>query len=343
MSSATLDRALALLIGLLLVSGLLTLRAGTPPTTPLFVVHGLIAGMLMAGLGLKLARSVPSAVRANRWGRLALAVAVTAVATAALAGGFAWVASGRILSVGPWTVLTLHVWAALALVPLVAVHLVPRRWRLLRPSSKARRGMQSVGSSATSPHLTRRSLLLWGGLGLVGLGAWAVTQLADVASGAQRRFTGSRALAAGGIPPVTTFYGDAAPRTDPAAWCLTVRGRVARELQLSTSDLAAMPSRNATATLDCTSGWAMTTDWGGVALAALLDAAGADSEARSVVVRSATGWATSLGMSEARDALLATHVAGRPLPEANGAPLRLVAPERRGLDWVKWVDLVEVV
>ena len=38
-------------------------------------------------------------------------------------GGFVWVASGRILSLGPWTILTLHVWAALALIPVVLVHL----------------------------------------------------------------------------------------------------------------------------------------------------------------------------------------------------------------------------
>ena len=46
--------------------------------------------------------------------------------------------------------------------------------------------------------------------------------------------------------------------------------------------------------------------------------------------------------AELDGALLATHVAGQPLPRANGAPLRLVAPNRRGLDWIKWIDEVEV-
>jgi DMSO/TMAO reductase YedYZ molybdopterin-dependent catalytic subunit len=43
-----------------------------------------------------------------------------------------------------------------------------------------------------------------------------------------------------------------------------------------------------------------------------------------------------------RGALLATEVAGQPLPVGNGAPCRLVAPDRRGLEWVKWVTEVEV-
>jgi DMSO/TMAO reductase YedYZ molybdopterin-dependent catalytic subunit len=55
-----------------------------------------------------------------------------------------------------------------------------------------------------------------------------------------------------------------------------------------------------------------------------------------------TGWSTTLDAAEAGEALLATSVAGATLPTANGAPLRLVVPTRRGLDWVKWVSEVSV-
>jgi DMSO/TMAO reductase YedYZ molybdopterin-dependent catalytic subunit len=51
----------------------------------------------------------------------------------------------------------------------------------------------------------------------------------------------------------------------------------------------------------------------------------------------------NLERGELDGALLATHVAGEPLPDDNGAPLRLVAPQRRGLDWIKWVDAIDVV
>jgi DMSO/TMAO reductase YedYZ molybdopterin-dependent catalytic subunit len=77
-------------------------------------------------------------------------------------------------------------------------------------------------------------------------------------------------------------------------------------------------------------------------LAAVLDEAGADPGAQLVRVRSVTGWYVTLERHELADALLATHVAGEPLPAANGAPCRLVAPGRRGLDWVKWVADIEV-
>ena len=87
----------------------------------------------------------------------------------------------------------------------------------------------------------------------------------------------------------------------------------------------------------------MATSWSGVPLRAVLDAAGVASDTRSVLVRSTTGWATSLGRDDVDRALLATGVAGGPLPIGSGAPCRLVVPDRRGLDWVKWVAEVEVV
>ena len=55
-----------------------------------------------------------------------------------------------------------------------------------------------------------------------------------------------------------------------------------------------------------------------------------------------TGWSVSLERHELDGALLATDVAGAALPAANGAPCRLIAPDRRGLDWVKWVAEIEV-
>ena len=91
--------------------------------------------------------------------------------------------------------------------------------------------------------------------------------------------------------------------------------------------------------LDCTSGWAVETTWRGVPLPSVL----AIPDGSSLRVRSVTGWSTVLTAEEARGALLATGVAGGPLPAENGAPCRLVVPGRRGLDWVKWVDEVSIV
>jgi hypothetical protein len=329
MSTGALDRLLAVLLVVQVASGLLTLRAGIPATAPLFWLHGLVGGALLVASLEKVRRSVRPAVRAGRWRRLALGALLTLLVAAALAGGFAWVASGRILSIGPWTILTLHVWAGLAIIPIVAVHLVPRRWRLLRPRPIRFRP-------------SRRAFMVGASMTALGALAWGAANLADRLAGGTRRFTGSRWLPAGGIPPVTTFYGEPTPPLDAAAWRLGVGGRVAAPRTFDLAALAALGAVERDATLDCTSGWAMHTAWRGTPLRAVLQATGADPNATRVEVRSITGWMVRLSPEEIGGALLATHVAGRPLPPGNGAPLRLVVPTRRGLDWIKWVDRIEV-
>jgi hypothetical protein len=329
MSSAALDRLLAFLLVVQLASGLLTLRSGVPATAPLFWLHGLVAGALLVASVEKLRRSIGPAMRGRHWRRLVLGAALAGLVAIALTLGFAWVAGGRIRSIGPWTILTLHVWAALAVVPIVVVHLLPRRWRLLRP--------RSVGRP-----MSRRTFLAVSGVTALGAVAWGGANLLGRLTGDARRFTGSRWLADGGIPPPTTFYGEGTPQIDAAGWRLRVHGRVATPFELGTDALAGLGTEEREAVLDCTSGWAMRTRWTGVPLTAVLEAAGADPGATFVNVRSVTGWIVPLEREDLADALLATHVAGERLPAANGAPLRLVVPRRRGLDWVKWVAEIEV-
>ena len=331
MSSAALDRLLAILLAIQMASGLLTLRSGVPTTAPLFWLHGLIGGALLIAAVEKLRRSVGPAIRARRWRPLALGTLLALLVAAALAGGFTWVASGRIWSIGPWTILTLHIWAALAIIPVVLFHLLPRRWRLLRPRSN--RGL---------PRFSRRAFLGSGALVAMGAIAWGAANALDVVRGGARRFTGSRWLPDGGIPPPTTFYGEGTPSIDSDAWRLTISGRVTRPLTLDRAALAALGEVDREGVLDCTSGWVMRTAWRGTPLLSVLQAAGANPETAAVDVRSVTGWMVRLERLDLDDALLATHVAGEPLPAANGAPLRLVAPRRRGLDWIKWVSQIEV-
>lgn len=97
------------------------------------------------------------------------------------------------------------------------------------------------------------------------------------------------------------------------------------------------------ATLDCTGGFASTHIWRGVRVGTLLERAGVRESAGWVRFHSVTGYRWSLPLDEARDALLATHVGDEPLNHDHGAPLRLVAPGRRGFQWVKWIVAVDVL
>jgi hypothetical protein len=159
--------------------------------------------------------------------------------------------------------------------------------------------------------LDRRRVLL--GTGVVAGSA----ALGVLVPGVARRETGSHRLAA---LPVTQWLFDAVPRDPPAV------------------DLAGLPAVTVRAVLDCTGGWYSDQEWRGVPVAAL-----GLPPSPSIDVVSATGYRRRFPASEAGSLLLATHVGGRPLRPGNGAPVRLVAPGRRGFWWVKWVERVEAV
>jgi DMSO/TMAO reductase YedYZ molybdopterin-dependent catalytic subunit len=97
------------------------------------------------------------------------------------------------------------------------------------------------------------------------------------------------------------------------------------------------------ATLDCTGGFYSTQYWRGISIGQLLDTVGVQNDARYVSFISVTSYRWSLPLEEARLTLLATHVGEEPLSHEHGFPLRLVAPGRRGFEWVKWITRIEVL
>jgi DMSO/TMAO reductase YedYZ molybdopterin-dependent catalytic subunit len=184
----------------------------------------------------------------------------------------------------------------------------------------------------------------------VALGAallWPAQQFAQRAlalPGAGRRFTGSREAGsfAGNAFPSSSWVADQPRPLDAATWRLTVGGAVARSLTLTYDELVAMGDA-LDATLDCTGGFYSAQHWRGARVGRLLDRAQPLPGAGWVRFTSITGYRWSLPLHEAASALLATHTGDEPLAYEHGAPARLVAPGRRGFEWVKWLVRVEVL
>jgi DMSO/TMAO reductase YedYZ molybdopterin-dependent catalytic subunit/cytochrome b561 len=309
-------------------SGLVSFTIGTPSGWPLFWAHRIAGLTLFVFLGFKLARVRQNLTDSSRWRRTTLLSALTLLAVVgALGTGVVWV-FGLDVRVSRWTLLSVHVGFGLVLVPLMLWHL-STKFRLPRRRDFDRRRTT-----------IRYSALLVGGA-LAYRGQELANRMLE-SPGAARRFTGSQPREGEGNQsfPVTSWVADDPDPVDHSAWTLTVDGLVRTPLDLAYEDLA--PDTEREALLDCTSGWYTDQRWRGVRVGDLLEMAAVEDSGRFVRFVSVTGYRWSLPIDEAREALLATHVGGDRLSHGHGAPLRLVAPGRRGFQWVKWVERVEV-
>lgn len=323
------DWALLALVTFETLSGLGSFLVGRPEGRAWFVLHGAAGLALTLLLFWKFGRVWLRVARPRLWDRhTAAGAAAAATVLAALGTGLVWTFFQRPIYYPNGMIL--HTTAGLALAFFVLAHFAAR----FRPLRRADLG-------------DRRSVLRFLAALAAGGALWAGQQAAARAvgaPGAERRFTGSRRAGPelGRPLPVTMWMFDNPAPLDPAAWRLSVVGAVARPLSLSPAELAALPQNELDAVLDCTGGWYSEQRWSGVRVGELLAEAEADPEAGWVSFISATGYRWALPLAEAREALLAAAVAGAPLAHGNGAPLRLVAPGRRGFQWVKWVVRVEV-
>ena len=139
-----------------------------------------------------------------------------------------------------------------------------------------------------------------------------------------------------------------------ADWRLKVDGLVAQPLELSLDQLQTLPARTQITRHDCVEGWSAIGQWRGVRLSYLLNLAQIKPEAKFVVFHcldqmeannAATAYYESVDLDDAfhEQTLLAWELNGRPLPVANGAPLRARIERQLGYKQPKYVYRVEAV
>ena len=185
-----------------------------------------------------------------------------------------------------------------------------------------------------------------GFLGILGLGA-AGLFLAKDATGLLGRAVPKSVSS---IVPTSGWriytVGSSMPTFDPGTFRLDVTGLVGSPASYTLADLKAMPRADQVSDFHCVTGWSVSNvRWGGVRIADLLEAAGAQSNVAALnFVSAERPYEDSLTLEQALlpDVMLAYEMDGGPIYRPHGAPVRLVMPQMYGYKSVKWVSRIEL-
>lgn len=150
------------------------------------------------------------------------------------------------------------------------------------------------------------------------------------------------------ITPNESFFTlsiNGTPQIEVNKWYFSVNGSVDHDLLFDYKSVTALPNVTEVATLQCVDGPSGTASWTGVPLNLILEGAGVQAGAKSIVFVGADGYTSSLVLptDNASNVLLAWGMNGVPLPPDQGFPLRVVVPNDYGYKWVKWITQIVIV
>ena len=125
---------------------------------------------------------------------------------------------------------------------------------------------------------------------------------------------------------------------------LLLTGLVDNPLNLSYQDLLMLPAYAEVSYMPCVEGWGFYAKWTGFRIIDLLTEAKLKTNATYVVFHSSDGYSTGLPLDylKNRNTLMAFGINDVTLPAQRGFPFQVVAVDKYGYKWAKWVTSIEV-
>lgn len=133
-------------------------------------------------------------------------------------------------------------------------------------------------------------------------------------------------------------------KVDIDAYRLEVTGLVDSPQSFTYDDVLQAQQYKKLVTLNCVEGWSVDILWEGVKVADIIDQAGVQDGANTVIFHAVDGYTTSLPLAFIRDndILMAYKMNDVVLPPERGYPFQLVAQDKLGYKWIKWISEIEL-
>lgn len=128
------------------------------------------------------------------------------------------------------------------------------------------------------------------------------------------------------------------------SYTLNISGLVADSLDYTYDQVLEKTAYTKVVTLNCVEGWKVDILWEGVLLKDLFEDASVKNEANTVIFHSYDGYTTSLPLTTIleKNIIMAYKMNGVVLPAELGFPFQLVAEDKLGYKWAKWITEIEL-
>lgn len=127
-------------------------------------------------------------------------------------------------------------------------------------------------------------------------------------------------------------------------YTLTIDGLVEQPISLTYDEVLDNQKYTKVVTLHCVEGWSVDILWEGILLADLFEAVDIQESADTVIFHSEDGYSTALPLQTIMDSqlMIAYKMNGVVLPPERGFPFQLVAEDKLGYKWIKWITRIEL-
>lgn len=131
---------------------------------------------------------------------------------------------------------------------------------------------------------------------------------------------------------------------DIETYRLVIDGLVEEPTELKYEEVLAFDKVSKMVVMHCVEGWSVKILWEGVLLKDLLDSVKVGTDANTVIFYAVDGYSTSLPLQTVldRNMLLADKMNGVVMPVQRGYPFQLVAEDKLGYKWIKWINRIEL-
>ncbi len=127
-------------------------------------------------------------------------------------------------------------------------------------------------------------------------------------------------------------------------YSLRITGLVDNTKEYSYAEVLSNQKYSKVVTINCVEEWSVKVLWEGILVKDLLEEAGVQEEANTIIFHSVDKYTTSLPLDYVlnNNIILAYKMNNITLPENRGYPFQFVAEQKWGYKWIKWVDEIRL-